>query len=669
MQLHLWFLFVSLSLLGYCFILTKYCHIAIEKAPLFVVSGWITLLYVLGYMDWLYSGTLIILLIGVAGAVYTPIMLYQDRAVLFNRYLTPGLVLGVILCFFAVWAAYPIVTLWDAYGFWGSFAKLLRFNHGFIQLENIVPHKDYPPGAALFYYPFMRLKFNESSLIQAQQLLLLCPLIVMARHIQWRKWFLVISLAVVGFLGVEIFVKMALRTTLSYWATLYMDFPIGVCLAGILIAYHLSDKKNSDIIFLLPSVFALALLKAKLMFFIVLIAVSIGVDQLVLGCAYYRHHRHEKWLVILHRKRCAILSRTLSVILIIIAGAAAVYSWHSYVFSVTNEITFGLTQLTFSDIINVLTLKKATPEQIICLKRFFLFAKKPLSVWRVWCNSIVLLGIGWISGYYQCSKTKCYSVLSQQAVLFLGSIAYSLGMLILYLFAFSNAEKQYLASFERYMSIYYLAWVLILWNTIFHTLLEKKNKFLHLKFHVIFLLFALFFISKSVIHSYHFKTTRAWQFRRPFDQIAHAVIRRIQPVPNNNLFIVWQNDAGKSITYLRYLLSPMNVQRDGGSLGSPYSQEDRWTHVFSPDDFLKRICSMDYLLLGYTDEQFWKTYGSLFSAQPPILTPLIRYKMCYGREKFSPAMSQTCQVIQQAAYLFKIIHKKDGRIVFKNLAD
>ena len=164
------------------------------------------------------------------------------------------------------------------------------------------------------------------------------------------------------------------------------------------------------------------------------------------------------------------------------------------------------------------------------------------------------------------------------------------------------------------------------------------------------------------------------RFRRPFNQIGETVKQHIPLQASSKVFVVWQNTSGMPLCYLRYILMPISVQssRSSTSIGQPYVGKEHFSQNFTTQQFIQELSKYDYVLLAYTDQQFWTTYGHIFSLQPPQLKPLMSYEACFSNSAFDPITRPllmkhlSCLMRQENVYLFKIIHG-NGRLLFKML--
>jgi len=181
---------VFLGLLGFYFVAIKYFNISSEKCLFILTSTLILLLYWFAYFNFLLFGAWLILLLGFFALIISPFILYQDKEIIFTKYITPVFVFTVIfivvLSTLSMWLRF---SGWDEFSHWGPYAKHMFLNHGFIQAGDTLVAKFYPPGSSLFYYLFYLVGgFSEGATYVAQQLLILTAIPVVLRGVRWKGW-------------------------------------------------------------------------------------------------------------------------------------------------------------------------------------------------------------------------------------------------------------------------------------------------------------------------------------------------------------------------------------------------------------------------------------------------------------------------------------------------
>jgi len=460
-------------LLGYCFVLTKHANLAIETTPFLVISSIVMILYCFAYVQLLRMGVVLILGFGLLSFIYAPILLVKDKNFLFEKYLTPGLIFGLLICSLGLLTVDPFVVGFDSMGYWGPRAKLMFINHGFVKADTVISHKSYPPGSALFYYFFTWLKFDELKLVMAQQLLLLAPFLVVFQGITWKNWRTIITYCIFGVIFAAILLK-EMHAPIWSIRTLYMDFPVAIFFGISIIYYRMSDRQIADILRLIPPIFTMSLFKPRFFHLIFIMTMIVSIDQFLEGFFYIKEHVKSKILTkrsvigLVFKNKKLLLKRILSVLLIPLAGCVAIYSWEFYTVSIHAHIDFSMSHhLTLKTFMNVLTLQHLTPLQLVTIKRFSVKVINPVFV------SLIFISTAFAICQWQRTTKERYLIAAENIILLLGSIVYLVGLLLLYLFTFSRYEGPRLAAFFRYTNIYYLAWYLVLYNTTFHTLFDR----------------------------------------------------------------------------------------------------------------------------------------------------------------------------------------------------
>ena len=118
--------------------------------------------------------------------------------------------------------------------------------------------------------------------------------------------------------------------------------------------------------------------------------------------------------------------------------------------------------------------------------------------------------------------------------------------------------------------------------------------------------------------------------------------------------MIWQKSNGLEIGIIRYDLLPRFIE--GGSFGKKYNTEDIYTSNISEFDFFNSLREFDYLLLAFTDNNFWTIYGNLFNEINLESDFLIEYNLCHDKFAGFHSLSLGCYETSEKVYLFKIIN-------------
>lgn len=613
-------LIICLSLLGYCLIFTRLANRSIEYAPFFVISAVITLLYCFAYWHFLKTGTNSILLIGGGLLLLSPIYLRNKQH--WEKCVTPGAVISVgFLALFLLLAHNLHFSAWDEFTHWGPHSKLVFLNNGFYRASHVTIHESYPLGSALFQYLFFRFGYSEGSAYVAQCLLAMAPLSILLYQFHWSNW----KRALLAY-ALAIGVLLLLHVQIGFKETLYMDAIVGIYVGMSLVAYLSSPKNISSILFLLPIVIALGTFKQKLLPFVLLIACIIFLDQCI--------HNRKKWFVAL-----------ITVATLPLSSMIMTHSWHHYLNIIQVPIQWGM-QLSFK---HFGTAQYAIINHYLhaLLSSFsFVFIALLLSLLTYFCYT---------------TKIKKINLISIQIALLLGFIAYSFGLLLMYLFAFGVYEATYLASMSRYLHIYYIAWSLV---TLYFLYDATKNLTYTMQKSLESICVTGCFMALVYVIQYHPKpqVIATQQLRQPIAIIANAV-KKYTPA-HSKIFTLWENSVGFERAVLAYELMPRKPNLGCTSVGKSYVKNDVWTCDITPQNLLQQISQFDYLLLAYTDKNFWKQYQIILPYHV-FLKPLVTYTICKGKG-FNSFSGPGCKMRKYHAYLFRIIHK-DEHILFHNV--
>lgn len=186
---------------------------------------------------------------------------------------------------------------------------------------------------------------------------------------------------------------------------------------------------------------------------------------------------------------------------------------------------------------------------------------------------------------------------------------YCLLLLATFMFAFTETEGRALASYSRYMSTYFIAWIII---TIGLALNSKiKNVILSLTIAIMLCLYPTSVISIVDI-------TSRKNLSGIDDEIrTEANIIKENVELNDKVYIIYQNiGGGYEYHKLRYSISPIvtNLLYEW-SLGPKYYESDIWSLDLTKEEFEKKLIDeeFDYLFIAKIDKQFVDIYGSLIN--------------------------------------------------------
>jgi len=648
-------LVIFLGILGFYFVTIKYLNISSEKCLFVLISTFILLLYWFAYFNLLLPGAWLILLFGLFALIALPFILLQDREVIFTKYITPVFVFTLVyIVVLSLLSMGLHVSGWDEFSHWGPYAKYMLLHNGFIQAKDIVVLKSYPPGGSLFYYLFYLVGgFSEAKTYIAQQLLMLSAIPVILKNIDWKDW----PLAFLGYSFLLLILKF-FHAQIGYTGSLYMDVIIGVYFGCIIVCYRLSNRKSSDILLLIPPIFALSIFKLHLFPMILAITVFIVLDQLLQ--AFYFLQDTTKTLSILTKYKI-IFGRIFGVLLIPASSLLAIISWNDYLKKANIPVAWDL-HVTKAQLFNLFAGKGLDTTKLMTITHYKHMLLGRSLVFMLSCIVLAILT------FILCKQKKDKrAIILDNTFMFLGFVGYLFLLLLMYVFLFGAYEGPRLASVGRYLSIYYIAWSMVIIVGLFKAL--ESYKFI--KKRSIQLFFASLIILVMAVNTtwYYYNINRSnikirskWRLRQAIQQITNKV--KLHTNLKDRIFVVWQNDYNYVPLVIQYELIPRFMVGRGSFIKHP-SATNVWAKCWSSKKFANELKNYDYLLLGYTDKEFWQMFGVLFPAKPPYLKPLVNYKICMGTG-FCPVCSKNGKLKTEQAYLLKIC-KKNGKIRLVNV--
>lgn len=186
---------------------------------------------------------------------------------------------------------------------------------------------------------------------------------------------------------------------------------------------------------------------------------------------------------------------------------------------------------------------------------------------------------------------------------------YCLLLLATFMFAFTETEGRALASYSRYMSTYFIAWIIITVGLALNS--KTKNVILSLTIAIMLCLYPTSVISIVDI-------TSRKNLSGIDDEIrTEANIIKENVELNDKVYIIYQNiGGGYEYHKLRYSISPIvtNLLYEW-SLGPKYYESDIWSLDLTKEEFEKKLIDeeFDYLFIAKIDKQFVDIYGSLIN--------------------------------------------------------
>lgn len=582
------------SLTGYLLFLSRFTSWPNAFLPFFTISSLMCLLYAAAVAGQLLPGAYFLaglgLAAGLAGAYFSGESLRKYS----GRLLQPGTAVFFLLAAF-LWAAcfgFQYFA-WDEFSHWGLTIKEIFARNALLGADSVLACKDYPPATALFqYYLVVFTGWSEGVTCFSQALVALSAAAALLTGLRWSQWLKAAVLVV--------FLNFLMERFGFNLRSLYVDHVLGLFFGGLLAAYFLGgDYRPRALLKLLPALFILPLIKSAGVLLALMAAAIITADQF----CRFRAARPQP-----RKGRGRLLAGLCALLLLAPLLSAKTWSLRVKTLNLPQTLSTkaGLPELkrTFS--------AAATERDKQTLANFgkaFLStrAEKALPPLHM---LLLLACLGLALAWKRKEPGESCVLLSATFITLAGFALYTAGLVFLYLYSFGSYEGLGLASFGRYMSIFFMAWSLFLAVFILRGPASGDSRLLPYWAKAVILLAGAWWLANK--GGFPQPPAGNNELRR---QASEKAARALALMPAGaKVYLIWQNDNGYGPQVLSYELAPHATSiRDGAwSLGKPYYPGDVWTADLTPAAWQEKLKGYDYVLLGNADKNFRDAYGGLF---------------------------------------------------------
>ena len=614
-----------LVMLGFTFATHRFFKSTFEISIFLVISSIVSILYVAALYDALQLVSTLLVYIGLGFfVIFMGLWIGRKRRCApLQLSPTPFLCYFGLIVFLWIRLSTQKFILWDDFSHWGLATKDLYFSDSLPGFDGVIRFLDYPPGGALFNYFVLSIPdalgwqqqkvFSEGVALFAQGVVLISALFPVIGY-AFRRAGVRIGWIVLATLLLSIF-------AFGYTpATLMIDLAVAIYFGSAIVVYIITGRALASVIYLIPILICLALLKSVGLFLSSVIILIVIVDQLKIIYKQYKgdainSHAWKSILIFITVLTCLPL-----------AVMDANLSWKLHVKELGAQTTFK-TRITAHDVKRAMFGKASEKESKV--KENFSKQLIPISIEyppgitqvKLQNTVSIFLLLTFLSIFIFCKRVSQnqFEELSTLTILFGGFNFYAFGLLLLYFFSFGEYEAIRLASFDRYLGIYLLGWFIALL-----TILIASNIFdakFYIRIFLISLLFggggALYFINGS-------KYDVVPKFSNSMEQLLDQA-----KVPRNSqtkIYFISQCDTGFDAVIFRSVAYPAQVSQAPYSIGEPCGPDDIWTARVSKDEWTKQLQKeYQYVVIARTNPAFWDQFGMMFNVVKPA-TPLI-YKV------------------------------------------
>ncbi len=607
-----------LVILGFAFAAHRFLKSTFEVSIFLVVSCIICVLYVAALYDGLQMVSTLLTYIGLALFVISiGFWLSQKRrGVSIQFSLTPFFCYVGLIVFLWIRLNTQKFILWDDFSHWGLTTKDLYFTDALPTLDGVVRFLDYPPGGSLFNYFILSIPdamgwqsqktFSEGSALIAQGIVLISaafPIIGYAL----RKKGLYAGSIIFGTLFLSIF-------AFGYTpATLMIDLVVAIYFGGAIAVYIIAGRSLSSVVYLFPALICLVLLKSVGLFLSSIVILIIAIDQ--------SRSIYKKYSLNFNKPRDwkGLLISIAVLMCLPLAVMNANLSWNLHVKDLGGQATFKTT-ITAKDVARVM-FGQASEKELKVKENFSkqllpIVIQYPLGITQINLHNTALafLMITLLSILILRKQVvkKQFQDLSTLTILFGGFTVYAFGLLLLYFFSFGEYEAIRLASFDRYLGIYLLGWLIALLSIIL--VFDIYN----MKVLVKIFLASLFFGGGSTL--YFIKGSK-YDVVPKFSNSMERLLDKAK-VPRNiqtKIYFISQCDTGFDYVIFRSIVYPAKVPQAPYSLGEPCGSDDIWTVRISKEEWARQLQKdYQYVVIAKASPAFWNQFSMMFDVVKPF---------------------------------------------------
>lgn len=587
-------LLLCLSTFGFISFLSQQEELDRYKAPFVFCCTVGLILFLFSLIDLLFLGLVFTVSLGGLLAIFQILKLGRHFKKIKISYSDLLIVLPFIIFYFAIARDFKFL-LWDEFSFWASSSKIIYETNSLFKADSPIFLKSYPPIQQLFQYYFVKQTFwSEKNVLYAQIFWVLSSVLCLVGSIVKRP--------------VNIAFTFLFSATFLYffnysYSTIYSDPLLGVCFAACLALAFDQHKKITTKILIFISIASLVLIKE----------IAVLLALVVVGVFFVNTVRQNESLGI------SLKNRLLSAVITSLLGLLSIFlilkSWAWYVAKIGATRDIVLPNLTA--LIDPASNKRFS----LTVGEFLIRLLKPgfLSVSDHWLNNgpsiLVVFILFAVSSLIILLINPRFERIKLSFTLLLvatGAVGYLFALLFTYLVFFTEYEGIRLASFERYLSSYMLAWLLLLF-ALFCSALDKVKTKLIVVTQLIVGLFIFLFVPNVFFKDIRLIESggEAYQLRQKTEALADNVKQFIQL--NEKVYFVAQNSNGLERTMFYYAMLPYTSSMSWcWSIGKKYYEGDVWTCDVNLTSLLD---GYEYLAIYRGDESLWQSGGDLFNKE------------------------------------------------------
>ena len=574
-----------------------------ESSVTITFLGITLFLYLSGLFNLMRFAVVIIYIISVISFIYIIYCLIKKKIKL-SQIFTPGILFYILTIFIMTFIVLDTNYYeWDEFSHWGANLKAM-VQHNLFWSNNIYDgvHVVYPPLAGLVEYFFCKINggFAEDISYIAINTFIITLLLPFCKNDRFN------AKGIIKQILFWIFIYLTIKVCNFQLTSIYIDLLLGILFAsGMYLAYRLENK--ADKINLILILISMPLLKDTGLLFLGIILMQIFFNKVILKIIIDKKISKDNFIKIGVIFGILVISLGLYGTWKIYCGANNRYLDDRHDKNAISEIDIKeyikavllintdnskYTDISFSfyDNLNKEAVIGSLDSNITTIKLF-----------------VLLNIVGLILYLVSEDKLNRKKITTFFIAFDIGFVLYCLLLLATFMFAFTETEGRNLASYSRYITTYFIAWIISLMGIAINN--KDKNELVAILVAICLCIYPM--NALSIINVFARKNQSGIT-----DEIRwEASIIKDKVKLDEKVYLIYQNDGGGYDYHkLRYSISPIvtNLMYEW-SLGPKYYPDDIWSNDITKEEFEKKLINekFDYVFIAQIDEQFIKIYGDL----------------------------------------------------------
>lgn len=591
MSILLFFLILSSgSLFATAYFDKKYEEALPITCAIFVLIG-----FLCGILSILKYSLFIVIFISIILYVTTFIKIVKDNSLkdYLTKLISPGFLIYLALCVFFTYITYgKMLDAPDEFSHWGDIVKVMSTIDDFgTNSKSFALYKSYIPGMPIFQYLLEKINFYLTGDIFVEWLayysyyiLAIAVLLPITSRFTYKNIFSSLS-----FIGIVIAVPFIFNNNM--YSQVYIDPFLGFLLCGgLLQLLFMEDSLIYD-------------LNMYAIMFLEVLAKDAGFAFAIFLLVGYIIRKFDKVniknsvLYSLFGVLCTILPKVLWEIHMCLRNIEKAFSNKVDIISLFNVLT-GREKSYRSDILS--NFFKAFTNHFVVLRNF----EFEINYLIVTVVLFILIGISiYITKVSKKNKVITFICGISSYVLFM------LGMMISYMYKFSEYEAVRLASFERYSNIVYVGLALFLTLVLLINIANSSREFIYAC-----LLIGIILVVSPVRIMYGYLLRNPVKTSIEFRQRFNEIVSKTLEVADGDDFVYFiaQETNGYERLIFKFSIRP-NVNSGYSSIGKSFFDGDIWTEEKTVQQWKNELIDgYDYVAIYKLNDYFYKEFSSIF---------------------------------------------------------